>query len=111
MAVTLQNASGGIGTLAYPFYVADFIADTFPIPTADNATLFVVETRRTYIWREYNWVLYAENPQLAAALTSSAQDADRRIQVANLRELRAIRMLLAAQQGILVIDPIPEIDN
>lgn len=49
----------GIGTLAHPFYVGDSWDDK-PEPTDANATLFEVDTRRTFVWRNRQWALLNE---------------------------------------------------
>ncbi len=54
--MTLQTQ--GIGTLAYPFYVQEYSRSQKPQPTGNDATLFILETRETWIWRDGAWALY-----------------------------------------------------
>jgi hypothetical protein len=87
VSISLQRQ--GIGTLAYPFYTVEYAREQKPTPTEQDATLYVVETRETYVWQSGRWVLYS-GPALDPALLSMLTDIltnDRLI----LRELRLIR--------------------
>lgn len=118
MAVTLQPE--GVGGLAYQFYLVDFAADSLPTPPTDtagavasNATAFVLETRRTFVWRPalQNWSLYIDDVSKAAALTNDGTARLAQLETWMLRELREIRKLLLLQAGMpQVLDPLPEID-
>jgi hypothetical protein len=83
---TLQQS--GIGTLAYPFYVNEFGRDTKPAPTGDNATLFILETHETWVWKNGNWYLKDQQAQvLDPAILVDVATSLRKI----VRELRLIR--------------------
>lgn len=86
MAVILQ--SQGIGTLAYPFYVNEYSRDPKPAPTGADATLFVLDTRETFVWKNGSWVLLATPVvSIDPAVLASIAATDLLI----LRELRLIR--------------------
>lgn len=114
MAITLQRS--GVGTIAYPFYLADTVGDLtdvslLPVPTDSDATLFVLDTRQTYVWRGNQWVLYDDRQATAlAAIRQAVEAAPARYGLLILRELRSITLLLAQAQGIpaTAYDPLPE---
>lgn len=54
MAYVLQH--GGVGSLAYPFYVG-FAGDVKPTPDDENVTLYELDTGRRFTWREKQWYL------------------------------------------------------
>ena len=88
MAVQQQQ---GIGTLAYPFYVAEYSRDPKPQPTSIDATLFVIETRETFVWKDGTWRLYGSptsaDAVILGGLLAGILATDRSI----LREIRLIR--------------------
>jgi len=116
MAVTQQRT--GVGSLGYPFYLADFAADLadptrLPTPTDSDATLVCLETRQTLVWRTNKWVVLDDQQALTLAAIRQAVEAPSRVQLMMLRELRGIRMMLAHGQGIssTTFEPIPELDG
>lgn len=91
MAVQLR--AQGVGGLAYPFYTA-LSDDLKPCPSVDNATLYELDTGRTFVWCSDCWWPLATPPQAQPAAAAGGASDTAAVCAALgevLAELRALR--------------------
>lgn len=70
MPATLQHQA--LASKAYPFYVVDAAGEPWPVPDADDATLYVKDVRQTWIWHGGRWELYSGPLDLTPLLETLA---------------------------------------